>query len=724
MIFPTTRFHPKKLILAMSCTALITPFAFAENSNENSSNETTSALPTISVMASRGTAFKDMDISTSVLNHQQIQNAPETTIDQIINKIPGIFVPARPSTQLHPTGQMLNIRGFGTSTNGLTLVLLDGIPINDPYFRTINWAQIPKEQVERIEIIRGGGATSLWGNMAMGGVINIVTKTPENKTEIYTDFGSFNTQNYGISTGYKFNDQFKIGLSYDGSRSDGYQQIPAEYRNPYMSKTSSKTNNVYLSGIYTPNNISEYFLRFQLSQTDEDGLNYSQAQNRWNTYRISFGGQSEIYKNLKLNALAWYQYSEMDTQNVSNSGYTLATPLNGTPFISQIEHANYNTFGTSIFAQSAWKKFSDIKFGVDYREISIRDPLNIYNAKGFQGNITANASQQFTGIFAQTLLQPFAIPLDITLGLRQDFWQANDAKTFGNYAGSAINNPLADQSKSYFNPRIGFKYAFNDQLDIRAASYKNFSAPGLNQMYRSFVGGTGYTIPNTNLQAQTNVGNEIGFDFKHDQFSLSGTYFYNKVKNYIDYATVNSNCSSANNYCQTNVSSAQTIKQYINAGNATMQGFELMSNWQILDHLALNAGYSRTKAELTSSKSSASPAGLQLGQIPLWGLSFGAAWQPIDKLNLNIQFRDFPDYWNNTSHTQLNQGALTADISANYQYTPQLNFYLVAQNIGNKSYYDQGLSYLPNGNINTSGSGTTPAYALPFSLTIGAKYSF
>ena len=58
---------------------------------------------------------------------------PETGVDQIINRIPGIWTYTIPTGQLHPTGQPVSIRGFGTSTTINTLVMVDGVPINDPY---------------------------------------------------------------------------------------------------------------------------------------------------------------------------------------------------------------------------------------------------------------------------------------------------------------------------------------------------------------------------------------------------------------------------------------------------------------------------------------------------------------------------------------------------------------------------------------------------------------
>ena len=159
------------------------------------------ALPPITVTAGRGSALDKLDVSTTVMTREQIQALPETGVDQIVNRIPGVWLQTIPTGQLHPTGQPVNIRGFGTSTTINTLVMVDGVPINDPYFRTINWSAIPKNSIERVEVIRGGGATSLWGNMAMGGVINIVTREPT-KTGAAADvnYGSFNTANAEVAS--------------------------------------------------------------------------------------------------------------------------------------------------------------------------------------------------------------------------------------------------------------------------------------------------------------------------------------------------------------------------------------------------------------------------------------------------------------------------------------------------------------------------------------------
>ncbi|HEX9326485.1 MAG TPA: TonB-dependent receptor plug domain-containing protein, partial [Reyranella sp.] len=73
-------------------------------------------LPPITVSAGRGSALDKLDVSTTLMTREQIQAVPETGVDQIVNRIPGVWLPNIPTGQLHPTAQPVNIRGFGTST--------------------------------------------------------------------------------------------------------------------------------------------------------------------------------------------------------------------------------------------------------------------------------------------------------------------------------------------------------------------------------------------------------------------------------------------------------------------------------------------------------------------------------------------------------------------------------------------------------------------------------
>jgi outer membrane receptor for Fe3+-dicitrate len=126
---------------AFASLALIPALAKAQDTPPNPPAPPTT-MPPVTVSAGRGTDVEKLDVSTTVLNPQQIQSTPETGIDQIMNKIPGVWTFTIPTGQLHPTGQPFNIRGFGTSTTINTLVMIDGVPMNDPYFRTVDRSQV------------------------------------------------------------------------------------------------------------------------------------------------------------------------------------------------------------------------------------------------------------------------------------------------------------------------------------------------------------------------------------------------------------------------------------------------------------------------------------------------------------------------------------------------------------------------------------------------------
>src|ERR1044071_4654826 len=70
------------------------------------------------------------------------------------------------------------------------LVLLDGIPFNDPFGGWVYWSRVPLVSVDRVEITEGT-TSNLYGNMAMGGVINIITSHPTRRTlELQPQYGN------------------------------------------------------------------------------------------------------------------------------------------------------------------------------------------------------------------------------------------------------------------------------------------------------------------------------------------------------------------------------------------------------------------------------------------------------------------------------------------------------------------------------------------------------
>lgn len=684
-------------------------------------------LPPITVSAGRGSALDKLDVSTTLMTREQIQALPETGVDQIVNRIPGVWLPNVPTGQLHPTAQPVNIRGFGTSTTINTLVMVDGVPINDPYFRTINWSAIPKNSVERIEVIRGGGATSLWGNMAMGGVINIVTREPT-RTGASADvsYGSYNSATAEAAGSVIVNDRVKVGASYNHEQSSGYNLTPAQYQNVNLVPTASKADNVAASVFLTPSDKLKVFAKAYLNQTYEDGLVWTFAHNNWSTWRLLLGAAYQIDEQSSINVSGWVAGGSFGTVNVASGAYTLNNINATNQFVSQIEAAPNADQGGSIFYEANVGPLRDVKIGVDARRILITDYNSLFaSATSNPTTFVVNGEHRLQGLFAQGTWRFTGVPIDVTVGVRGDFWQAMNASVLTQ--NSSTLNVVPNASASSFDPRAGVKFYASDELTLRGAIYRNFSAPGMNQMYRVFAAGTGFTTINPNLQPMTNFGQEVGFDFDWKGFTLSGTYFNNNLNNFIDFVTV---CNTSPACAAPFITAAglspafTTVRQYQNIGNATFQGFELIATWQPFEQLKVMGSFTNTVAYLTSSTNPALVrTGVQLGQVPNYMFTAGVEWRPIENLVLTASMKSFPQYWNDTNHTQLNDGATLIDLGARWSPAKDVDIYGSIQNLTNVQYLASGytLTSFEGSTVNAS---AIPQLGMPLTAIAGMRVRF
>src|SRR5687767_6492430 len=127
-------------------------------------------LETITVTPARSEVrLGDVPASMSVLSRDDIRQSPAVLADDVLRRLPSFSLFRRTSSiAAHPTTQGVSLRGIGPSGVSRTLVLLDGVPFNDPFGGWVYWSRIPLEQAERIEVVDGTGS-SLYGNYALGG---------------------------------------------------------------------------------------------------------------------------------------------------------------------------------------------------------------------------------------------------------------------------------------------------------------------------------------------------------------------------------------------------------------------------------------------------------------------------------------------------------------------------------------------------------------------------
>ena len=159
---------------AVLAVATVLPFALTPKAA--SAQDTTTQLDEVIVSASRlGAGIAGA--STTVIDSQEIERSPAQTLPEIIGAEAGVqyrdLFGDRAGAQ-----SIVDIRGFGATATANTLVLINGRRLNDIDLAAIDWASIPLASIDRIEITRGNAGAVLYGDGAVGGTINIVTKNP------------------------------------------------------------------------------------------------------------------------------------------------------------------------------------------------------------------------------------------------------------------------------------------------------------------------------------------------------------------------------------------------------------------------------------------------------------------------------------------------------------------------------------------------------------------
>lgn len=111
--------------------------------------------------------------NVTIINEEEIAQSPALNVPELLRSVSGVLV-----NDITGNGRTytVDLRGFGETASLNTLVLVDGRRINQADLSGVDWTLIPKDRVERIEIVRGGRGSVLYGDNATGGVINIITK--------------------------------------------------------------------------------------------------------------------------------------------------------------------------------------------------------------------------------------------------------------------------------------------------------------------------------------------------------------------------------------------------------------------------------------------------------------------------------------------------------------------------------------------------------------------
>jgi iron complex outermembrane receptor protein len=155
----------------------------------------------------------------NVITAQEIQDIGATTLNEVLETVPGLHVVPSSKGNMRP---VYSVRGIHTSLNPQVLLLVNGYPIKDTYTGgRPNGFMMPVTNISRIEIIRGPGS-AVYGADAFAATINVITKDGQELagTETGLRHGSFNATDVWLQHGGEYKG-WNVGLSLTGMKSDG-----------------------------------------------------------------------------------------------------------------------------------------------------------------------------------------------------------------------------------------------------------------------------------------------------------------------------------------------------------------------------------------------------------------------------------------------------------------------------------------------------------------------
>jgi iron complex outermembrane receptor protein len=671
------------------------------------------------VTASRSqTAIQEMPLHTTIVSREDIDKSPAQTLDQLLRNVPGMNFTAVPAALSDPTGHQTRMRGLG---NAKVLVLLDGVPIHDPFFLTTQWFKVPTASIERIEILRGGNS-SLWGNMAVAGVINIVSRrVRDNAGDASVSGGSHGTASASINKNLVVSDLLGLSLFADAFHTDGYQATPGAYlyRFPQKRPVSANNRNVQLKADVTVSPQLKGYVRVGYHIQDQQ-ISYLFGRNLQKSPDIAAQLEQVLPNQATLQANAWAQYVRFDKLNGNSCYYqggttcltsTSATltpdKVNGNvvQFFTQQGALRYRERGGSLLYSAHFRSpLYSVLAGVDYRHLSAEDNETFYNTPAspaapqgrFDSATHGTGRQTFTGVFAQAKWLPWE-PLDITLSGRVDRYDIGDRVNTRTVAsGAATGGPLPDASHTAFDPSVAARYTISDSWSARAAAYKAFRAPGFNNLTRTFGTGNSTTIANPDLVPEDLRGWEAGLDYRHAAVTAGLTWFMYNIHNMI--ATFTASGPNAPVQVQAICGGVNlpncggSARYYTNDQNGRSFGLEAVASWRYSDQLSFDGYYTRTDSYLTHRSAVVTdPLHVQLVGIPRHVALLSATWKPDRRFKTYAELRYtgsmLMDTTSNNGTTRLEQGGnVVLNANIDYVLNKNVNLFLSAINLTDRQY--------------------------------------
>ncbi|HET9266701.1 MAG TPA: TonB-dependent receptor [Vicinamibacterales bacterium] len=563
----------------------------------------------------------DVPANVSVIDKEQIRRSPAVVSDDVLRQAPTFSLFRRTSSlSSHPTAQGVSLRGIGPSGVSRSLVLIDGIPFNDPFGGWVYWTRVPLENVDRVELVEGSGS-SLYGNYAMGGVINIQSTRPRRRTaELRTQYGNLGSPKADFAVSDVWG---KFAASLDGSafKTDGFPIVIENERGLVDDKANVEYRNFNLRADYSPTSRLNVFVRGGYFHEERDNGKHStidgtEEANDTTWKNVAGGVRATLPDSSDLQARVFYD------DNTFHSNF-LAVPNPNRSVGRMTLRQEVPTDGLGAMAQ--WSKAFSTRYlitaGADFRHVegaSFEQALDAVQGLTVTTRRESGGDQMISGAFVQgqVWLQP---NFSVTLSGRLDNWNNTDGRNLETSAATGLptanNRTLPDKSDTAVSPRAAVLYRVSNKVSAFASIGAGFRAPTLNELYRQFRVGTVLTLANDQLGPERLLGGELGVALAPAEgLTYRSSWYFNRVKNPVANVTVSGAPAAA---LSTACAVAGTIcQQRQNLGRTRITGWQNDVEYRVAREWRVGAGYLFNSATVREFDANPALVGLYLPQVP------------------------------------------------------------------------------------------------------------
>ncbi len=652
---------------------------------------------TVLVTATRvETRLDETPGSSILLSADDLRAAPALMADDVLRQIPGFTLFRRNSSRfLNPTSQGVSLRGIGASGASRALVLVDGVPLNDPFGGWVYWSRVPRQALASVEVAHGG-TSDLYGSDALGGTVQFLTRQPESPAvSIETSYGNEKTPDLSLWTGSRFG-RWDAEVNADLFHSNGYILVAPSQRGTVDTPANAEHAALDVDIGYKIGEFGRVFARG--SFFDEYRHNGTAIQN--NATQTGQGALGFDAHSARAGTVALRLFGT--GQSYSQTFSSVSTPARNSEFLTDSQQVPSQMIaGSADWSRSAGR-YQTLVAGVDADETLGTSMENLFNFAGAHTFFnTAGGRQRTVGVFGEDILR-LSSSWIVAVGVRYDHWRNFDASKVSTKITPPLPpvfTPQLERSESAFSPRLSVLHNFNRHLAATVSGYRAFRAPTLNELYRSFRVGNVLTISNDALTAEHLTGGEGGLTAKalDERLTLRGNFFWSDVVNPIANVTIDK-------------TPALTTRQRQNLGRTRSRGVALDGLYRLSSRVQFSGGYQFVDASVFRFPQDTSLEGNALPEVPHHQFTLQARYWNPRRLMLSVQGRYAGGQFDDDQNLLLLDRYFTVDLFAGRELGHGIEVFGAFENLFNTRY-----------NVNLT---PTPTQGPPILGRIGLRFNF